>query len=111
MEDRKMKMFILVLTAGVALFAAEQAQTLAGKITDTMCGAKHGMIKGQPDAECVRTCAKTSSSQFALLDGKAVIRLSYQKTPEKFADQPVKVTGTYNEKTKTMKVVSIEAGN
>ena len=106
-----MKIVILFLAVGSLLFAAEQTQTLTGRITDTMCGAKHGMVKDQPPEECLRVCAKTSSSQYALFDGKSVIRLSDQKTPAKFANQTVKVTGTYNEKTKTMKVTSIEAAD
>jgi hypothetical protein len=83
-------------------------QTFSGRITDTMCGARHGMVKGQTDAECVRACVKNTSSQYALFDGKSVIRLSDQKTPAKFAGQSVKVTGTYDAKTKTIKVASIE---
>ena len=106
-----MKIVILLLAVASVLSAAEQIQTLTGRITDTMCGAKHGMVKDQPDEGCVRVCAKTSSSQYALFDGKSVIRLSDQKTPAKFANQTVKVTGSYNDKTKTMKVVSIEAAN
>ena len=103
-----MKRAILFLAVCGALAAANQ--TFTGRITDTMCGARHGMAKGQSDAECTRACVKNSSSQYALYDGKSVLRLSDQKTPAKFTGQTVKVTGTYNQKTKTIKVTSIEAG-
>lgn len=102
-----MKTAILLLTASAALVAADQSQTFTGRITDTMCGANHNMMKGQPDDACVRTCVRGTSSQYALYDGNTVMRLSDQKMPARFAGQSVKVTGTYNEKTKTIKVASI----
>ena len=63
--------------------------------------------QGQSDAECVRLCIK-SPFGYALNDGTNVMKLSDQKTPAKYAAQKVKVTGTYDEKTKTLKVSSIE---
>jgi len=97
---------------GIALmFAAlaftAQADTFTGVITDTMCGAKHGMMKNQPDDQCVKMCTKGQSA-YALFDGAKVIRLSDQKMPAKFAAQKVKVTGTLDAKTNTIKVSSIE---
>jgi hypothetical protein len=67
------------------------------------------MVKGQPDDECVRSCVKGTSHQYALYDGQTVIRLSDQKTPARFAGQKVAVTGVYNPKSKTLKVASIES--
>jgi len=99
---------IALLFAGAALACAA---TFTGTITDTMCGARHTMMKGRPDADCVRMCAKTSSVQYALYDGQTLLRLSDQKTPARFAAQKVTVTGTYDEKTRTIKVSSIEPAN
>jgi hypothetical protein len=73
-----------------------------------MCGKAHGMVAGQPDDKCIAMCVKGTSSQYALYDGKAVLKLSDQKTPAKYAAQRVTVTGTLNEKTQTIKVSSIE---
>lgn len=87
---------------------AAGAETFTGVITDTMCGAKHQMMKNQPDAACVKMCTK-GSSEYALFDGKNVVKLSDQKSPARFAAQRVRVTGTYNEKSKTIKVASMEA--
>ena len=102
-----MKKILLLFMAAGTIGAA----TFTGKITDTMCGAKHGMVKGQSDEECVRMCAKGTSAQYALYDGQKVMRLSDQKAPAKFAGKNVKVTGTYDERSKTIRVASIEPEN
>jgi hypothetical protein len=47
--------------------------------------------------------------KYALHDGKNVYVLSDQQTPEKFAAQKVRVKGVLYEKTKIIKVESIEA--
>jgi hypothetical protein len=44
-----------------------------------------------------------------LYDGKSAYFLSDQKTPEKFAAQRVRVTGTLDAKTMTIRVDSIAA--
>lgn len=103
-----MRRIILITLAVAAGLTAADQQTFTGVITDTMCGKKHDMMPGQSDEKCIATCVKGSSSQYALYDGKAVLKLSDQKTPAKYAAQRVKVTGTLNEKTQTIKVSSIE---
>jgi hypothetical protein len=65
--------------------------------TDTLCGAQHNM-KGHSNAECAKMCAN-ASGQYALFDGRKVLKLSDQKTPAKYAAQKVKVTGTLDPKT------------
>ncbi len=102
-----MKLFSLTLALAGALGAADAPRTFMGVITDTLCGASHAMMKAQSDAACVKLCVK-GSGQYALFDGQTVLKLSDQKTPAKFAAQRVKVVGTYDEKTKTVKVSSIE---
>jgi hypothetical protein len=69
--------------------------------------ARMGM--GPTDAECTLACADVHGSAYVLYDGKAVYALSDQRTPEKFAGQKVKVTGTLDPKTKTIQVESISA--
>jgi hypothetical protein len=83
------------------------AETFSGVITDTMCGAQHTMMKGASDDKCVKMCIK-GSSEYALFDGQHVLKLSNQSKPAKFAAQKVNVTGTLDEKTKTIKVTAIE---
>jgi hypothetical protein len=105
-----MKAIYLAAAFTTVLAAANQPQTFTGVITDTMCGKTHGMMAGQPDDKCIAMCVKDSSSQYALYDGKQILKLSDQKTPAKFAAQRVNVKGTLNEKTHTIKVSSIEGG-
>lgn len=101
---------LAALLIGAALVAGGATQTFTGVITDTMCGKDHAMMKVTPDARCVRECAKQGNTKYALFDGKNVYILSDQKTPEQFAGQKVKVTGTLDDKTKILKADSIAAG-
>ena len=95
----------LFLLAGAL---AASAATFTGIVTDAMCGKDHSMMKVTPDAKCVVECVR-SGSKYALYDGKNVYALSDQKTPEKFAARKVTVTGTLDEKTKTIQVDSMAA--
>lgn len=97
--------FSIMLTS---LAVAAQAETFTGVITDTLCGASHTMMKNHPADQCVKMCTKGQYS-YALYDGKTVIQLSDQKTPARFAARRVKVTGTLEPKTNTIRVSSIEA--
>ena len=100
-----MKQLMFTISIAGALLGAGP-QTYTGVITDTLCGAKHSM-KGHSDADCAKMCAK-ASGEYALFDGQNVVKLGDQKTPAKFAAQKVKVTGKLDQKTNTIKVVSIE---
>ena len=103
-----MKRFLILAALLTSILAAADQQTLTGVITDTMCGKAHGMVPGQPVDKCIAMCVKATSSQYALYDGKSVLKLSDQKMPAKYAAQHVKVKGALNEKTQTIKVSSIE---
>ncbi len=103
----KLKQIGLTFTLGGALFAAGGQSTFTGVITDTLCGRTHAMMKAASDEACVKMCVK-GSGEYALFDGKEVLKLSDQKMPAKFAAQRVKITGTYDEKAKRIKVASIE---
>ena len=104
-----MKRFLLTqILGGLLVAAATTPQTITGIITDTMCGSKHNMTKGQPDDDCTRLCVK-GSREFALYDGKTLWKLSDQKTPARFAAKQVKVTGAVDPKAMTIKVTTIES--
>jgi hypothetical protein len=62
---------------------------------------------GPTDAECTTACIDVHGASYVLYDGKDVYMLSDQRMPEKFAGQKVKVTGTLDAKTKTIRVDSI----
>ena len=66
------------------------------------------MMIAPSDEACVRMCVK-GSGEFALYDGKNILKLSDQKLPAQFAAQRVKVTGAYDAKNQRIKVTSIEA--
>jgi hypothetical protein len=98
-----------VMLIAAAVTIANAADTYTGVITDTMCGAKpHSMMsKGHTDAECAKMCVK-GPHEYALLEGTNVLKLSDQKAAAKYPAQKVKITGTYDEKNKTIKVTSIK---
>ena len=82
-----MKTMFITITLAAALAAANSPKTFTGVITDTMCGKSHGMTPGQPDDKCVAMCVKGTSSQYALYDGKFILKLSDQKMSAKYAAQ------------------------
>jgi hypothetical protein len=113
-EDSTMKTTYLAIAAACTIFAAsvpgaEPLKTFTGVVTDTMCGSKphSNMMKDKTEAECVRLCARGPNG-YALFDGTAVMRLSDQTKSAKYAGERVRVTGIYDEKSKTLKVASIE---
>jgi hypothetical protein len=97
---------ICLITFTAVLFAADAPATFTGVITETLCGRTHGMMKAASDEACVKMCVK-GAGEYALFDGKDVIRLSDQKLPAKYAAQRVTVTGNYDEKAKRIKVISM----
>ena len=106
-----MRQLIPTLLAAAALFAGAGTQTFTGTITDEMCGkADHSRMQmGPTDAECTTACVSIHGAMYVLFDGKDAYTLSDQRTPEKFAGKKVKVVGTLDVKTKTIKVESITA--
>jgi len=105
-----MKPVIVSLLVAV-LSAAQQKQTFTGVITDEMCplGTHSHMRMGPTDADCAKACAMSHDAKYMLYDSKSAYFLSDQKTPEKFAAQRVRVTGTLDAKTMTIRVDSIGA--
>lgn len=105
-----MKLVLLSLGVLALLSAAPQdRQIFTGVITDDMCpaGTHAHMRMGPTDAECAKACIMSHGAVYVLFDGTSAFVLSDQTTPEKFAAQKVRVTGTLDEKTKTIRVESI----
>ena len=104
-----MKPVILSLLVAVTVSAAQQKQTFTGVVTDEMCplGTHSQMRMGPTDAECAKACAMSHDAKYMLYDGKSAYFLSDQKAPEKFAAQKVRVIGTLDAKTMTIRVDSI----
>ena len=106
-----MKHLISSLLAVAALSAAPGKQTFTGIITDDMCGkAGHSQMRmGPTDAECTTACISAHGATYVLYNGKEIYTLSDQRTPEQFAAQKVRVTGTLDARTKTIRVESIKS--
>ncbi|MBS1874151.1 MAG: hypothetical protein JSU00_13120 [Acidobacteria bacterium] len=100
---------MIKLISVLALSAAfASAATFTGVISDSMCVKDHKSMNMGPDADCIKGCVK-AGAKYVLLDGAKVYKLSDQQTPEKFAAQKVRITGTLFEKTGVIKVERIEA--
>src|SRR4051812_44193707 len=102
---------LATLLSIAALAAAPVGQTFTGTITDDMCAsAGHASMRmGPTDAACTKACVMEHDAAYVLADGKKVYALSDQKTPEQFAGRKVKVVGTLDAKTGTIKVASMTA--
>jgi hypothetical protein len=103
--------FIWGLLAVAVILTAPGKQTFAGTVTDDECGsAGHSQMRmGPTDRECTVACIGAHGARYVLYDGKQVYTLSDQRTPEQFAGQKVRVTGTLDAKTRTIQVDSIRA--
>jgi hypothetical protein len=101
-----------VLCAGLAVvpkLIAGGTPTFTGKVSDAMCGAKHSEGNIAP-ADCVRVCAQ-KGAKYALVVGDKVYTLSTSDQValdelNKLAWQQVKVTGTANGDTISVKTVA-----
>lgn len=68
------------------------AITLTGIVTDSLCGADHG-IKALGDPECTHTCVERGA-QYALAVGKKIYVLQgHQAELERFAGNDARVKG------------------
>src|SRR5688572_24838873 len=99
----------LLVIAGLA--PAQDQRTFTGIITDDICagGGHRQMRMGPTDAECTKACVMAHDAKYVLEAGQDVYTLSDQKTPEAFAAQKVRVLGTLDAKTRTIRVSSITA--
>jgi len=95
---------------------SQRTLNLVGQIMDSRCAidgthAKMMRENGTKNAkDCTLQCAKTGGS-FVLIDPetKTVYQLDDQQKPERFAGQRVRISGSYDEPSKTMHIESIES--
>ena len=105
------RLLTLVLAAGLTVPAfAAKGSTFTGKVSDTMCGAKH--MEGGDDASCTRTCV-SKGSKYALVVGDKVYTLETSDkaalaTLDKQAGATATVVGTAKDNVIT--VTSVKAG-
>lgn len=103
--------------AGVKPPRQSGGKVFTGEIMDNMCAAA-GSHKGMEDMfqigddpeKCTLECVE-KGGKFVLYDTtkKTIYQLDDQTRPKQFAGQKVKVTGTYDRKTETIHVQSIES--
>jgi len=70
---KKMLAGLIIFAALCGVPAMAATTTLTGVITDDMCGAKHTMMPGKSDAECVRACVKSGAKFAVMADGKMYV--------------------------------------
>jgi hypothetical protein len=104
-----MKPLVIALLAGIALSAGAGAETFVGTIADDMCvTADHSHMRmGSTDAECTVACVDAHGAAYVLYDGRNAYTLSARQTLERFAGQSVRITGTLDAKTRTIRVDSV----
>jgi hypothetical protein len=109
MTIRKLFFAAVLLIAVLAMtinFAAASVQTLTGVITDEMCGKKHTMMPGKPDADCIRACVKAGSMYALLVGDKVYVLKGDAKQFDQLAAKKVKVTGEVSGTTVTVSSIS-----
>ncbi len=123
---KKLGLTVLALLTVVSLLVAApklhkngQAKTFTGEIFDSQCAmngshAQMEKMHNMPDDSkaCTLECVKMGG-KFVLYDAtkKVTYQLDDQEKPKDFAGQKVKVTGTYDRATKTIRVERIEAAS
>jgi hypothetical protein len=99
-----LSLFILLATAAFCASAAEQ--TWAGQISDSMCGAHHGMKLSPHD--CTVACVKHGAKYVFVHAGK-VYNIANQDFAglEKNAGYPIKLTGDLSGDTITVAKIAM----
>ena len=111
MKRGSMRPLILSLLAVAAVAAAPVKQTFTGTITDSVCATgSHTMRMGPTDAECTVACVSAHDADYVLYDGKDAYVLSPHRSLEALAGKRVTVTGTLDDKTRTIQIDEITAG-
>src|SRR5689334_2171614 len=95
--------------------------TLQGAIVDSQCAfnvhsetrshewmIKRGVQEASDEKSCTLHCVKDMGGSYVLVVKKEVYRLDDQVNTEQFAGKNVKVTGTLDEKTRTLHIFNIE---
>jgi len=106
---------LLVFTA-VTTFAAEQTWT--GKISDSMCGAKHSTTaehgaKQMSDRDCTLACIKEHNAKYVFVEGGKVYNIDNQDLPalQEHAGHTVRLTGERKGDTITVSKIDMAGNN
>ena len=104
-----------LMLLGVSV-AAQKESTFSGEISDRYCvkANSHEMMMKRHNSkttkDCIPDCVKAGGA-YVLYDAatKTMYELDDQKKPARFAEQKVKVTGTYDKAKQTIHVTDIQA--
>lgn len=111
-------LFAIVFSVPSLLGTAEKVYK--GEISDSQCAfGVHSLHRshdemiamghaGNTPAECTRYCVNYRGGRYVLETKHDVFKLDNQELAEKFAGQPVKLTGILDTKTNTIQVKKIE---
>src|SRR4029077_18781569 len=105
---------IMALTLLGVSFAAQKESTFNGEISDRYCtkANSHEMMMKRHNSpttkQCIPDCVKAGGA-YVLFNAstKTMYELDDQKKPAPFAEQKVKITGTYDKTTNTVHVTNI----
>lgn len=117
MQKLAMGLVASLVLLGVS-FAAQKESTFTGEISDRYCtkANSHEMMMKRHNSpttkQCIPDCVKAGGA-YVLFDAatKTMYELDDQKKPAPFAEQRVKITGTYDKTTNTIHVTNILASN
>jgi hypothetical protein len=122
--EEKMKRIAMGIAAASLLvvgisYGAQKQRTFTGEIMDSMCAKSgshaamekaHGMPNDKAaDKQCTLACVKMGGS-YVLYNpaNKTVYELADQSKFEQFAGEKVKITGTYDQASKTITPAKIQ---
>lgn len=113
---------VFVAASAICAFSEnEEAYTFRGDIADSQCAlnvhsltrSHQEMLKsksmGGTSSSCALYCVRYMGGDFVLTSKKHVYRLDNQELAKQFAGVKVKLTGTLDPKTDTIRVTKIEA--
>jgi hypothetical protein len=99
MKVRIQTLAVIVAFWGSGALAADQ--TLTGVVSDSQCGAKHGMAN-MSDRDCTQMCA-AQGAQYVLVSGGKIYKLSNRAADLKtHAGHTVELTGDVKKDTITV---------
>ena len=104
-----------LIAAGVSLAAVNGEETWSGVISDSICRMEHLPIsEGDPvlpAPECTRVCIR-GGSRYVFVSDEKVFDIEDQKRPEldKFAGQPIKLTGVLHGSAISISKIEATAG-
>ena len=112
---------VLALASMLLAGAEDKPRVFTGEIADSQCSMNvHSLTRshtemmknknmGGTPTNCTNYCIKYLGGDLVLANGDTVYHLDDQDRPASFAGLKVKLTGTLNEKTKTIHVIDIKA--